>query len=186
MVVGQQIGKVGVGVVEGDDHLVAVGPHRLDAAHDAQRAGLRIFVGMALERGDHVLGGDGLAVVELDVLANLERPDLGVVGSAVFLGDRVPQGAVGIEGQQIFAPAFAEGVHDLGEEAGGVEAVGRFTADETGLEDAAPDRPLSVRRARQQRVGEGRGDAERGRAAEKIAAAQPAGHGQAAQIVEFV
>ena len=130
---------------------------------------------MALERGDDVLGGHGLAVVEFDAVADLQRPDLGVVGRADFLGDAVLELALGRQLDDHFAPHLAEGERHLRHEQGRIEAVGGFAADQAGLQRAALDRAFGARGAGQQRVGEGRGDAERGGAAEEIAPAQLAG-----------
>ena len=79
MIVAEQVGKVGIRLLQREDDFLAVGLDALDALHVAERAGLRILVGMALERGDHILGRHRLAVVEFDAVADLQRPHLGVV-----------------------------------------------------------------------------------------------------------
>ena len=186
MIVAEQVGKVGIGLLQRQHDFLAAGLDALDALHVAERAGLRLFVGMALERGGDVLGGHGLAVVEFDAVADLQRPDLGVVRRADLLGDAVLELAVGRQLDDHFAPHLAEGERHLGHDQRRIEAVGGFAADQAGLEDAALDRACGARRAGEQRIGEGSGDAERGGAAKKIAPAHFAFGDVAAQEFEFV
>ncbi len=80
VIIGQNIGEVGVAALQGEDHAVrAVGLDILDAGHDAFGAGLGVLAPVQVQRGDDVLGLERLAVVPLDALAQLEDPGLGVV-----------------------------------------------------------------------------------------------------------
>ena len=141
---------------------------------------------MALQRGGHVFGSDRLAVVELDAVADLQRPDLGVIGRSDLLGDAVFQRAFRRQLDDHLAPHLGEGERHLGHHQRGVEAVGGFAADQAGLENAALDRAFGAGRAGKQRVGEAGGNAKCRGAAEKIAPAQFALGDAAAQKVEFV
>ena len=186
VIVAEQIGKVGVGLLQGQHHFLAVDLYGVDALHIAQRAGLRLLVRMALERRRHVLGRHRLAVVEFDAVADLQRPDLGVVRRADFLGDAVLELALRRQLDDHFAPALAEGEGHLGHHQGRVEAVGRFTADQAGLQRAALDGAGGAGSARKQRVGEGRRDTERGGAAKEVATAELSGRDATAEVFEFV
>ena len=186
VIVGHQIGKVGIRFLERHDDILAVDLHRFDALHDAERAGLRFLVRVALERLQHVVGGHRLAVVELDAVADLEGPLLGVVRRADLLGDPVLKAAFRRQRNEIFAPALAEGEWYLAEEARRVEAVGGLAALHARLDDAALHGTGSLCGAREEGIREGSGDAERGGASQEVAAAQFAGYDAAAQIIEFV
>ena len=138
------------------------------------------------ERLQHVVGGHRLAVVELDAVADLEGPLLGVVRRADLLGDPVLKAAFRRQRNEIFAPALAEGEWYLAEEARRVEAVGGLAALHARLDDAALHGTGSLCGAREEGIREGSGDAERGGASQEVAAAQFAGYDAAAQIIEFV
>src|SRR5204863_302448 len=86
---------------------------------------LRLLVGMALERGGDILGGHGLAVVELDAVADFQRPYLGVVRRADLLGNAVLELALGRQLDDHFAPALAEGERHLRHHQRRVEAQSR-------------------------------------------------------------
>ena len=81
MVIGDHVGEVGVARMQLEHHAVAaVGA---DLGHVAQhglgrRAGFLPEV--MLDRGDHIVGGQGLAVVEGHALAQFEGPDPGIRG----------------------------------------------------------------------------------------------------------
>ena len=111
------------------------------ALHVAKRTGFGLFVGMALERGGHVIGGHRLAIVEFDAVANLQRPGLGVLGErADLLGDAVLELAVRRQLDDHFAPHLAEGERHLRHHQRRIEAVGGFSAHQAGLKRAALDR----------------------------------------------
>ena len=117
-------------------------------------------------------------IFSVHTLASSDEP----ISSAM----RFSRSPVGRKLDDHFAPHLAEGERHLGHEQRRVEAVGGFTADQAGLEDAALDRACGARRAGEQRVGEGGGDAERGGATKEIAPAQFADSDTAAQKFEFV
>src|SRR5947207_4885161 len=79
-----------------------------------QPLNLQLFPYTTLFRS-HVLGRHRLAVVEFDAVADLQRPDLGVVRRADFLGDAVLELALRRQLDDHFAPALAEGEGHLGD-----------------------------------------------------------------------
>ena len=135
-------------------------------------------------RGGDVFGRHRLAVVEFDAVAHLDRPGLGVAGSADLLGDQVFRLVVRRQPDEEFAPLLAEAVGDLAEVQRRIEAVGRFAALQAGLEDAALDRRLREGFAGQRRC-QCRRHAERRGAAEEVAARYPALAGEISEMVEF-
>ncbi len=186
VIVAEQVGKVGIGLLQRQHHFLAVDLDGVDTLHVAQRAGLRLLVRMAFERGGDVLGSDRLSVVEFDAVADFQRPGLGIVRTADLLGDAVFELALGRQLDDHFAPALAESERHLRHHQRRIEAIGGFTADEAGLERAALDRASGAGSARQQRVGERCGDAQCGGAPEKVTTAELAGRDTTAEIVEFV
>ena len=60
VVVGEQVGQVGVRLLQRQHDVLAVDLDGLDALHVAERARLRLLVRMALQRCRDVFGGDGL------------------------------------------------------------------------------------------------------------------------------
>ena len=129
MIVGHQIGHVGIGLAEGDRDLVAI--RRLDVLDDLHLAGRTRFgirAAVAVEGEDHIGGGHLLAAVELDALAQLEDPALG--GIEAFPALR--QLARGLAGGAHLDQCIAEEITDLDRHLGligrRVEAVGAGTA----------------------------------------------------------
>ena len=86
MVVAHDVGVVGIAFRELDDNRVAIDAHVLDLLEKARHRGDRILAAVVVEAGDDVLGRDGLAVVELDALADLECPGLGIGRGVPLLG----------------------------------------------------------------------------------------------------
>ena len=126
---------------------------------------------MALHGRQHIGRRSLLAVVELHALADLEGPCLGVVGSARFLGERwFTTRLSGDQLDELLAPLRAEDVGTwLGQRR--VEAVGRRAALQAGLEHAALHRAFgSAPRSPSSDRCKGRAYAERGGAAEEVAA----------------
>ena len=176
VVVAEQVGQVGVGLLQREHDFLAVGLDALDALHVAERAGLRLLVGMALERGGHVLGGHRLAVVELDAVADLaaSRPwRRRTSRSPRRCGSRARRRATA---RRSFRPSTCR---RRTAPASCISAGSRLLVDSPptrpAFSDAALDRACGARGAGKQRVGEGRGDAERCGPAEKITPAQFAG-----------
>lgn len=184
MVVGHQIGEVGIGIAEGDHHFLALGLDRLDVLQNAERAGFRLLVRMALERGGDILRAHRLAVVELDAVADLHRPGLGIRRSADLLGYQVLDAALRGKTDEEFAPLLAEVECDLAEIQRWIQAVGRLAALQAGLDDAALYRRRGESLAGQSRR-QRRRDAESRRAAKEIAARDPALAGEFGEMIEF-
>ena len=74
-------------------HLLDAG--RLEVAHQAEHRGADLRVEPLLEVEDHVVGGQLLAVVELDALLEEERPGLQIVATSHFSSS---QGTVMLSG----------------------------------------------------------------------------------------
>mmetsp|Transcript_18179 Transcript_18179/g.28464 ORF Transcript_18179/g.28464 Transcript_18179/m.28464 type:complete len:531 (+) Transcript_18179:13802-15394(+) len=137
VVVGHQVGQVSVADTQRDFERVAVGPHALDALHDAQGTGLGLFVGVARHRLHDVFGGDGLTVGEHHACADFEAPDRGVGRAFPAFGDEAVQGAVGVQFNEGLAPAEAARKRHVRGPCGGVLAVGAFAALDAHSEGAA-------------------------------------------------
>ena len=113
VVVAEQVGQVGIGLLQRDDDLLAVGLDALDALHEAERAGLGLLVGVALERRDHVLGVTVLPlwnstpsrIFNVQTLASSDEP----ISSAM----RVLEVALGRQLDDHLAPHLAEGERHL-------------------------------------------------------------------------
>ena len=145
VIVAEQVGKVGIGLLQRQHHFLAAGLDGRDTLHVAERAGFRLLVRVALQRGGHVLGGHGLAVVEFDAVADFQGPGLRIVGRADLFGNAVLELAVRRQFDDHFAPALAEGERHLRHHQRRIEAVGGFTADQAGLQRAALDRACRAR-----------------------------------------
>ena len=77
VIVGHDVGEVGIAAGEVEDHVVAVGGDLVDAGEQRLAAGLRALAPVMIDGGHNVTGGKRLAVVEFDTLAQLEHPALG-------------------------------------------------------------------------------------------------------------
>ncbi len=174
MIVGHQVGQVGVGRVQLEGDHVALGLHVGDALHDAKGARLGLLVGVTLQRGDHVLGGHGLAVVEFHPGADLELPFGRVGRRRDFLGDAVVDGAVRIDVNQQFAPGHVHLERHFRGRQRRVKAVGRFTALHADLDHAALLGLLRQRRLREQGRSETGRNAQRGGPRDEFTAGHPA------------
>ena len=188
VVIGQQQRQVGVRRLQLDQHHpCAVGLDRLDAAEDAEGARLRLLVGMALDRRHHVGGGQLLAVVEGDALADLELPGQRVVAGAPGFGQHRYRRAVDRRGlDQHFAPGTAESVGHLARPQGRVEAVGGGATDHAELEGAALLGAFRQHRLAEQRRGGGGEHAQSGGPAEEFAPADAAAGGLAREKIHDV
>ena len=186
VIVGDKVGKVRVRRLQVKDHIVAVGGDAVDAAHDAQRAGLRFLAGMALHGRDDIVHGHGLAVVELDALADLEPPGLGVgrcFDAFRHAHDRLARGG---NLDQRLTPVGEVVIGDLARRQGRILRVGAFAADRTNLQVPALLRPSGLRRIGEKRVRRSGGQAQRRGAAKEIAPVQRALRDFAAEIFQLI
>ncbi len=173
VVVGHDVGQVGVASVEHHGHFIGVA--RLEVLDHLQIAlGARFRVGapMVIDRVDDVGGRHLLAVGELDALAQLEHP-LGGVGVRLPALGKLGNGLVVlVELDQRVAPLVADGLHVVGGVGRGVEAVGGAGAVDAELQIPALLRRLGERSACQR--GRERGaDAERRRPLHEFAPPHP-------------
>ena len=128
-----------------------VGVEQLDERGDEAELGIEA----ALERVDHVVGGDGLAVVELDALLEPDHVEVGglgldLLGQAVLVGDV----EVGVVVDERLPPGDEAGLVGLGDDVLAVDdVVGR--ADDADAERAA-GRAGAGRRRRARCAGAGR------------------------------
>lgn len=86
VIVGQQKRQVGIAFHQRQDEIAGLFLNCLHGAHKSQRARFGAFVGVPLQGCDHVCNGEFPAIVERNVLSNLERPDRSV-------GRRLPGGS---------------------------------------------------------------------------------------------
>jgi hypothetical protein len=140
---------------------------------------------VALERSDDVCRRQFLAVVEGHALAHLEGPGLGVVGGAIFFRQPIFDLAGRRDLEQLLTPAATECVRHLACPSRGIEAVGGGTADQTSLQQTALHRALRSRGTADEGICKGGTHAERGGAAEKVAARQAAACDMTAEKLEF-
>ena len=87
---------------------------------------------------DHVLGRERLAVVELDALSELDRPDGGVLVRLDRLGEGVPRRAVEVPDDERVVQAHDPGEVDVVDALLTVHGVGRVTARQGDLQGPAP------------------------------------------------
>ena len=96
-----------------DHREVVRGGDRLVVLEDVRRPRIgRLLGAEALEREDHVGRGQRVAIVELDALADVERPGQAVVAQVVLLGHVADDVALRVEGQQrvVHGPAPRESI----------------------------------------------------------------------------
>ena len=142
VVVGQRIGQVGVGRGERELNLVLV--QLLDVGDRLQRAGAA-GLGVApvqVERVDGVVGGELLAVRELDPLAEIEDPVLRAVLRLEALGQIRMRPAVVAPFDDAVEQTRRDVDHHRVVVGRDVDAVGRAAAAEPEPEDAALRRSL--------------------------------------------
>ena len=78
MVVCEDIGQIGVGRVQGDEHLILVENLDVtDAGYRTRCTGVGVLAPVPVDREEDVFNIDGFAVVELDILADVQDPLLG-------------------------------------------------------------------------------------------------------------
>ena len=158
VVVGQQIGKVSVADAQFNDEVVAIDLHVLDTAHDAQCTGLAVLIRMALHGFQHVFGCHFLAVVELDALADFERPGFRIGRGLVAFGHAVFDFPVGIDLDKAFVQVAQVVQRHFGGGQRRIKRVGGFTARRPDFQCATANRCFvgcGLRVVRQHRVGDG-------------------------------
>ncbi len=108
MIVGQEERQVRIAFRQRQDEVAGFFLDRLDGPHQPERSRLGAFVGMPLQCCDHVRDGQFLAVVESDVVPDLERPDRSICRRLPGGGDRGQRSAgLGVGLDQRVAPEMA-------------------------------------------------------------------------------
>ncbi len=139
VIIRHDVRKVGVATLESeDDDVLAVGLDVLDLVDDAFRRRLRVFAAMVVVGGDDVLCFDGLAVVKLDTLSQLDRPYLGVRRRLYGLGELGDRFALGVDLHQEAVNAVADSLHVAVGIRCRVERVRRRSRADTPFEVTAP------------------------------------------------
>ena len=138
VIVGHQIGQVGVGRFQIDDEIVAVHFHVGNALHDAKGTRFAFLVRMALHGFQHVLGCHVLAVRKGDTLADLEHPLFRICRSFDTFGHAEINLAIRVDIQQGFTPGIKVVQRNFGRGQRGVLRVGGFATGRADLDRAAP------------------------------------------------
>jgi hypothetical protein len=136
VIVGHQEGQVGVGRGQLQRDHVAFGGHFRNALHDAHGAGLCLFIGVTLQRGNHVFGGHSAAAVVFHPGADLEFP-FGRIGVRrhLFSDPRFDLAVVHVD--QHFAPCLVDHEGHIRRGQCRVQRVGAFTASNASAQNAA-------------------------------------------------
>ena len=169
VVVGHQVGQVGVGRFQRHGHIVAIDLHRLDDLHDAKSTRFGILVAVPLKRGQHVGGGQVLAVVESDPLADLEHPCLGIGAAFDGFGHAHFKFARGGHFDQRFRGGVQVEIGHLRCGQCGIHAVGGFAALKADFQDAALDGTRRLHGLGVECAGHGRADTQCAHAAHELA-----------------
>lgn len=160
MVVGQDIGQVGVPIAQGDGHLVVVGRGNIgDLVEQGARAGLGLLAAVMIDGIDHVGGLHLLAVVKRHPLAQLDDPDLGAGLGLPTDRQRRLDLVLDVELGQRVVELRAEDLRIAGRVVGGIERVGAAGVVDAEDEGSAALRRLRLHRFGGKAAGERRGDA---------------------------
>ena len=170
VIVGDQEGKVGIR----RDHLqgdhVAFGRHLRDALHNAKRTRLGFFIRVALQRGNHVIRGDGAAAVVFHARADLELPLGRISVRGHFLGNPHFDGAIGVHVDQGFTPGAVDHVGHVRGSQCRVQRVGAFAAGDTRAQNATLFGLFGMGSLGEQRTGQTGREAHGGGATHELAA----------------
>jgi hypothetical protein len=186
VVVADDVGEIGVARLQGKDDPVA--PVRLDLGHRFENGlgrGLAVLAAMVVDRGHHVIGGDGLAIVKRDATANLEAPGHRVVRGLPALGD-IRDDLPGVAHlREVIAQAVAEHLGVAVLEGGRIQGVGRRAVPQAHAEVAALLRSGGMRAAAHEgRDDQGRRPEHRG-PRQEFATADAAGTQQSLQFCQI-
>ena len=185
-VVAEHEGEVRVGRLQPDhDLVVAVLAHLLDGLEQRPDRRRAVLAAVPVDRVDHVLRRQGLAVVEGDPLAQSEHPGPALVAGLDALRKLRANRAVRLNFGQVVAPAPV--VAELHHRTGALQRIQGLRGRPRGEALAQP--PALLRRRRQHRIGHRecarQGNARRHRSGDELAAIDRAARKLPPQVGEL-
>ena len=168
VVVADDVGEVGVPAGEGDHHRILA--FHLDLRDRLQQGlgrRLRVLVPVVVDRSHHIVGVEGLAVVELHPLADLEAPSPGIGGCLPALRQLRFEPVDGDLGEVVVL-SIVEHRHVVVLERRGVQRVGGRAVGNADPKLPAPLRGRRLCRLREKSGGEHPGGSKRSRSGHKL------------------